>query len=154
WEGTVASPQGATDLERISDVVGAPRILGPLLCGAAYQGRIVCFDVSQGGVALWERNFSSNTGIAIDTQQVYAANQRGVVHAFDLRDGRDVWKQEALRNRRLTAPAVTPQGVAIGDFDGYVHFLSRSDGHLLGRVQVGGGAIVSAPVAVAGGVIV
>ena len=28
WEGTVATPKGASDLERLTDVVGAPRIAG------------------------------------------------------------------------------------------------------------------------------
>jgi outer membrane protein assembly factor BamB len=154
WEGTVAVSQGPTDLERISDVVGTPQLQGPLLCGVAYQGRMACFDVSQGGRLLWQQNFSSSTGMATDSQQTYAADDRGVVHAFTLADGHPVWKQEALRNRRLSEPAVTPQGVAVGDLEGFVHFLSRTDGHLLGRVQVGGGPIKSALVATNRGVLV
>lgn len=154
WEGTVSVSQGATDLERISDVVGTPQLQGPLLCGVSYQGRMVCFDISQGGRPLWEQNFSSNTGMATDNQQAYAADQRGVVHAFALSDGHETWKQSALTNRRLSSPAVVPQAVAFGDFDGYVHFLSRNDGQLLGRVHVGGGAIVSPLVATQRGVLV
>jgi outer membrane protein assembly factor BamB len=154
WEGVVSSPRGASDLERVSDVVGTPQVQGPLLCSASYQGRIVCFDVSQGGRAIWEQNFSSNSGIASDSEQVYAADQHDVVYAFSLKNGHQIWKQGALLNRRLTSPAAISQGIAVGDFEGYVHFLSRSDGHLLGRVQVGGGAIVSAPVASERGVLV
>lgn len=154
WEGTVSVSQGATDLERISDVVGTPQLQGPLLCGVSYQGRMVCFDISQGGRPLWEQNFSSNSGMATDSQQAYAANQRGVVYAYGLTDGHEVWKQDALANRRLSSPAVVPQAVALGDFEGYVHFLSRTDGQLLGRVHVGGGAIVSPLVATNRGVLV
>jgi outer membrane protein assembly factor BamB len=154
WEGTVSVSQGATDLERISDVVGTPQVQGPLLCGVTYQGRMVCFDVAQGGRPVWEQNFSSNTGMTTDTQHAYAANQRDVVYAFSLADGHEVWKQEGLRNRRLSAPAVVPQAVAFGDFEGYVHFLSRTDGKLLGRVQVGGDAIISPLVATSRGVLV
>ncbi|PLC54878.1 outer membrane protein assembly factor BamB [Pollutimonas nitritireducens] len=154
WEGTISISQGATDLERISDVVGSPQIQGPLLCGVSYQGRMVCFDVSQGGRPIWEQNFSSNTGMATDAQQAYAANQRSVVYAFSLADGHEVWKQDALSNRRLSAPAVVPQAVAFGDLEGYVHFLSRTDGKLLGRVQVGGDAITSPLLATNRGVLV
>ncbi len=154
WEGTVSVSQGATDLERISDVVGTPQVQGPLLCAVTYQGRMVCFDVSQGGRPVWEQRFSSNTGMATDPQHAYAANQRDTVYAYGLTDGHEVWKQDALRNRRLSAPAVVPQAVAVGDFEGYVHFLSRSDGHLLGRLQVGGGSIVSPLVATPRGVLV
>lgn len=42
WEGVVSQSKGATDLERINDVVGGPVAAGPLLCGSSYQGRIVC----------------------------------------------------------------------------------------------------------------
>ena len=33
--------------------------------------------------------------------------------------------------------------MAFGDYQGYVHFLSPEDGRLIGRLAVGGGAIVA-----------
>ncbi|NYT36983.1 outer membrane protein assembly factor BamB [Allopusillimonas soli] len=154
WEGAVSVSQGATDLERIRDVVGTPQVQGPLLCGVAYQGRMVCFDVSQGGRPIWDRPFSSHTGMTTDARQAYAADAHDAVHAFDLGTGNELWSQNALRNRRLTQPAVIAAGVAVGDFEGYVHFLSRSDGHLLGRLDVGGDPLVSPLVATTRGVLV
>lgn len=154
WEGTVSVSQGATDLERISDVVGSPEIQGPLLCGVTYQGRMACFDISQGGRSVWAQRFSSTTGMATDHVHAYAANQRDTVVALNLIDGNEVWRQDALRNRRLTAPAVVPQAVVVGDLEGYVHFLARENGQLLGRLQVGGGAVVSPLVDTPRGVLV
>lgn len=154
WEGTVTVSRGATDLERISDIVGAPQIQGPLLCGVAYQGHVVCFDITQGGRPIWEQPFSSTTGMTTDPQHAYVVNQRDVVFAFGLQNGQEIWKQEGLRNRRLSGPAVTPRALAVGDYQGYVHFLSRTDGQLLGRVQVGGGAVVSPLVGTDRGVLV
>jgi outer membrane protein assembly factor BamB len=154
WEGTVSSSYGATDLERINDVVGTPQLQGPLLCGVTYQGRIVCFNIAQGGMPVWEQPFSSNTGMTSDTAQVYAATRRDTVYAFGLADGTEAWKQDALANRRLSGPAVAGPAVAFGDFEGYVHFLSRTDGRLLGRIQVGGDAIRSPLVATDRGVLV
>lgn len=154
WEGTVSSSYGATDLERINDVVGTPQLQGPLLCGVTYQGRIVCFNIAQGGVPVWEQPFSSNTGMTSDSTQLYAATRRDSVYAFRLSDGTEVWKQDALANRRLSGPALAGQAVAFGDFEGYVHFLSRTDGRLLGRIQVGGDPIKSPLVATDRGVLV
>lgn len=154
WEATVSVGQGASDLDRISDVVGAPQTQGSLLCGVAYQGSMKCFDVSQGGRPVWEQRFSSATGMTTDSQQAYAANQRGEVFAFGLTDGHQVWKQAGLRYRQLSSPAVTPQALAVGDYQGYVHFLSRTDGHLLGRIQVGSDPITSPLVATSRGVLV
>ena len=154
WEGAVSTSQGATDLERINDVVGSPQIQGSLLCGVTYQGRMTCFDVAQGGRQVWDQRFSSATGMATDSQQAYASDQRSVVYAFSLADGHQLWKQDGLRYRQLSGPAVVPQAVAVGDYQGYVHFLSRTDGHLLGRIQLGSDPITSPLVASSHGVLV
>ena len=154
WEGTVSTSRGASDLERITDVVGEPVVAGPLLCGVSYQGRTTCFDVSQGGRGVWSQEISSATGMHTDGQQLYMADARDVVVALGLQDGRELWKQSALLNRRLSAPAPVGPAVAVGDFEGYVHFLSRTDGGLMARLQVGGGPVVSALVPAPNGVVV
>ncbi|MCJ9709718.1 outer membrane protein assembly factor BamB, partial [Bordetella hinzii] len=69
-------------------------------------------------------------------------------------NGANAWKQSALKNRGLTAPAFLGPAMAVGDMEGYVHFLSRSDGHLLARLSVGGGAVVSPPQTTPQGVLV
>lgn len=153
WEGVVSQSRGATDLERINDVVGAPLAVGPLLCGSSYQGRIVCFDLAQGGMPLWQQDYSTITGIATDGQFVFGSNQRDVVTAFSLGDGTVIWSQDGLLNRKLSGPAVINDQVAVGDYQGYVHFLSRSTGRLQGRVNIGSGAIVSPLVSTAYGVL-
>lgn len=154
WEGVVSQSRGATDLERINDVVGGPVVIGPLLCASSYQGRVVCFDLSEGGVPVWQTDFSTTTGITSDGRFVFGSNQRDVLTAFALEEGTVVWSQDALRNRKLSGPAVIHNQVAVGDYQGYVHFLSRSDGRLLGRVGVGSGAIVSPLVSTPFGVLV
>ncbi|MGX5659161.1 outer membrane protein assembly factor BamB [Castellaniella ginsengisoli] len=154
WEGSVSSSRGASDLERITDVVGEPVVVGPLLCGVSYQGRTTCFDVSQGGRAVWTQDVSSATGMNTDGQRLYLADARDTVRALDLKDGHELWKQAALLNRHLGAPVPVGAAVAVGDFEGYVHFLSRADGALMARLQVGGGPVVSALVSSPRGVVV
>jgi len=143
WEGMVAIPKGSTDLERVNDVVGEPILIGPLLCGVAFQGKMACFDVSQGGRMVWSKDFSSASGMTVDGKNAYAAATNDIVSAFALQNGNLVWRQDALRNRKLTSPAANERAVAFGDYQGYVHFLSPEDGRLIGRLAVGGGAIVA-----------
>ena len=154
WEGTVAIPKGSSDLERVIDVVGAPVVLGQLMCAVSYQGRIVCFDIAAGGRPAWAKDFSSLVGLALDTLHVYAPNQTDVVTALNIQNGSAVWAQEALKNRKLTTPAAVASTVAVGDYEGFVHFLAQKDGHLLARVSVGGGAIRSPLLATPQGVLV
>lgn len=92
--------------------------------------------------------------MTLDQRFAYSADQNSVVNAFALDNGGNVWKQAALKNRQLTVPALLGGALAVGDLDGYVHFLSRSDGSLMARLSVGGGAIVSPPQTTSQGVLV
>lgn len=154
WEGSVATPKGTTDLERLTDVVGRPAVSGSLLCAVAYQGRITCFNVTEGMRVVWAKDFDGSTGLTLDANAIYAPSIHSLVKAFSLQNGSLLWTQSALKNRGLTAPAVVGHAIAMGDYEGYVHFLSAADGHLLARLSVGGDAMLSTPQAVPQGVLV
>jgi len=143
WEGTVAVPRGASELERVADVVGRPAVRQSILCAVAFQGRIACFDVQRGGDTIWAREFSGASGMTVDISSAFAADVHGVMYGFLLSGGANIWKQEALRHRQLSAPASIDGLVAVGDYEGYVHFLAREDGRLMGRVATDGDAILA-----------
>ena len=140
WEATVSLPHGATELERVTDVVGSPIVSGREVCAVAYQGRIGCFDVTNGNPS-WSREMSSTAGLAVDSRYVFVSDDKGAVQALDRAGGATVWKQDKLFLRRLTAPLALGDVVAVGDIEGYVHFLSRETGAFVGRVATDGSPI-------------
>jgi len=145
WEGTVALPKGATELDRVADVVAPPVIEGTQVCAAAFQGRVACFDLGQSGTMIWSRDISSAAGLALDGRYLFVTDERGAVHALDRLSGSSLWKQDKLLNRRVSGPAVRRGTVAVADAEGMVHFLSREDGSFVGR-QKTDGTPVRAPV--------
>jgi outer membrane protein assembly factor BamB len=153
WETTVSVPRGSTELERMADIVGAPLVDGRTVCAAAYQGRTGCFD-AQKGEQLWIRDLSSLAPLSADARHVYATDDKGAVHALDKSSGASIWKQEKLFARRVTGAVPVGDYVAVGDFQGYVHFLSRSDGAFAARIATDGSAIMQAPVRVDNAVLV
>jgi outer membrane protein assembly factor BamB len=153
WESTVALPKGATELERVTDVVGEPAVEGREVCAAAYQGRVGCFELASGR-QLWARELSSLTGVEVDARYAFVSDDRGGVHALDRSTGRSLWKQDKLTHRQLSQPASVRDAVAVGDYEGYVHFLSRETGAFVARYASGGGAVRAAPVSIASGVLV
>jgi outer membrane protein assembly factor BamB len=153
WEATVALPRGTTELERVTDVVGAPVVQGQEVCAAAYQGRVACYETANGR-QVWGRELSSLNGLSVDGRHAYAADERGAVHALDRATGGTVWKQDRLAYRQLSLPVPAGNAVAVGDFEGYVHFLARDTGAFLARHETGGGAVRAAPIALPGGVLV
>lgn len=146
WDVPLAQPRGATELERIADVVGSPLVIGRELCAASYQGRVGCLDAST-GAPVWVRDFSSAVGLDVDTRGVVLPDANDVVHAFD-RGGQPAWQQKGFARRRLSAPLIVGGGVAIGDVEGNLLWLSRADGTLAAVTRTDGKPIVAPPAAV------
>jgi outer membrane protein assembly factor BamB len=142
WEGTVALPRGATELERVTDVVGLPAVTEREVCAAAYQGRIGCFDVANGN-PFWTRELSSTSGPALDARFLFASDEKGSVHALDRSAGTSIWKQDKLFLRRLGAPLALGREIAVADVEGYVHFLARETGAFVGRVETDGSPVTA-----------
>lgn len=153
WEATVAVPKGGTELERVSDVVGDPAAQGREVCAATYQGRVGCYEVASGR-QVWARDISSLSGVGLDPRYAFVADDKGTIQAFDRSNGRSVWKQDKLANRQLSQPQAIGEFVAVGDLEGYVHFLARDTGAFVARYEVGGGRVAAPPRALPGGVLV
>ena len=145
WEVAVGDPRGATELERIADVSGIPVMVGREVCAVAYQGRIGCVDASSGSTR-WAKEFSSEVGLGADDNHVYGADERGNVNAFTYDAGVGVWRNNTLANRRLSTPVAVGRTVAVGDYQGYMHFLSREDGATLARAASDGSQVIGTPV--------
>lgn len=134
WEASVAQPKGVTEIERIADITSLPVVDGPLIYAVAYQGKIAALDRASGRVA-WNRDISSLSGLSTEDARIFVSHAMGSVYALDYSTGKTFWRQAALKNRNLTAPLPMGSLVAVGDLEGYVHFLSREDGAISSRIK-------------------
>lgn len=146
WESVVALPKGATELDRVTDVTSSPVIEDTQICAVAYQGRVACFDALR-GETLWARDASSVAGMGLDARNAYVTDDQDAVQALDRNRGASLWKQDKLRGRWATAPLALGRYVIVGDFEGYVHVMSREDGAFVSRVATDGSPIRVPPVA-------
>ena len=153
WEGTVAQPKGATELERIADVTSQPAISATEVCAAAYQGRVACFEPNRGTFS-WSRDIPSKDGILLDNRHLYVTDDKGAIHALDKATGASVWKQDKLVTRSPTGPQLIGDYIAVDDFEGYVHLINRNDGTLVGRIATDGSAATAQPVAFNDGILI
>ena len=153
WSATVAAPSGRTELARLVDIDSPVEVAGDDLYVVGFQGRLAMLARDSGQI-WWARDLSSYRGLALGDTALYGVTDQGAVVAVSRRDGTELWRQEALRLRRLSTPAVVDDAVVVGDFDGYLHFLDRSSGEMLARVRAGGDQVSNRPVVVDGLVIV
>jgi outer membrane protein assembly factor BamB len=144
WETTVATPRGDNELERIADIAGLPLVAPDQVCAVTYQGRIGCYE-TQRGRQLWVRPASSAGSLSSSGSLLYYTEENGSVVALDRASGASVWKQDKLFGRKVSAPAAFGNYVVVGDYQGYVHFLSREDGAFVARIGTDGGPILAQP---------
>lgn len=146
-EKTIAPPRGRTEIERLIDIHSEPKAFVDTLYVAAYRGSVAAIDMRSGDL-LWSRDVSSYAGLDVDARQVYVSDDTDAVLALDRRSGGTLWKQAELTGRRLSAPVVSGNLVVVGDFEGYLHWLSQDSGRIVGRIRATSRAITAPPLAV------
>lgn len=155
WQTTIAEPSGRSPVERMVDIDGAIGLGRNVAYAVTYNGEIAQVEPQRGNVQ-WSRAMSSYAGLGVDRSRVYVSTAESHVVALGQDNGTTQWRQEALAHRRLTAPIPVPGTpfLALGDYDGYVHILTRADGRIVARERIGGDGIMADPLPVAEGRIV
>jgi len=146
WESSIAIPRGRSELERMVDIDADPVISGRTVYAATFQGRVVALDIQSGDI-IWQKDMSSYAGIGVDFAQLYVTDEGSNIWALSRELGASVWKQDKLANRMVTGPEPFGSYIAVGDFEGYVHLLSRYDGHIVARGLVDKKGVKATPLA-------
>lgn len=146
WEVSLGGDTGRSEIENLNDLDADIQIIKPYVYAVNYQGSLAQIDPRQGQTT-WSTDVSSIAGLTATQTLVFVTDEFDTVHAFQRSDGKLLWKQEGLSNRKLTGPVVYKTGtVIVGDLEGFLHILSIEDGSIIGRVKTGIGEIASRPV--------
>lgn len=136
WETTISVPRGRNEIERLIDIDAQPVVKDGVIYVVAYQGRLAAVKIDSGRT-MWVRDISSYAGMIIDSNKIYISDSDGRLWALDRFNGATIWKQEDLLRRSLSRPAFQGRYLVVGDFNGYLHWMTREDGHLTARTQLG-----------------
>ena len=147
WVQSLSTGEGRTEVERLADVDGHLVTDGGTLYAAGYRGQVAALALDSGR-PLWQRDLSSYVGVAVGGSTVVVVDADGNVWAFDRETGVNLWKQDQLKFRWLSAPAIQGKYVAVGDSEGYVHWLSLDEGKFAARERLGKKPIEGAPLVV------
>ena len=153
WELSVATSRATNDIERLIDLVGSPNRVGDSVCLRAFQTSVACVDLAK-NLVLWSKPSQGSTAVSGDAGMMASSESDGRVKAWNRTTGEQLWMNEKLLYRGLSAPLVVGNSVIVGDFEGYVHVLNKASGDFTARFKTDGSAIVSAPVVIGNTVIV
>ena len=153
WDVAMATPRGTNDIERLVDLIADVSRESSVVCVRAFQAVVGCVDTVR-GVVKWKKPALGAVGLHGDDQHVVGVEEDGRIQAWRRTDGELGWTSDRLRYRHLSAPLVLGRSVVVGDESGQVHFLSRTDGSPLTRVNTDGSSIAATPVAAAGALVV
>lgn len=149
WSQALSNGEGRTEVERLSDVDGNIVSDGTALFAAGYRGQFAALSL-ENGRPVWQRDLSSYVGAAVSGNTVAIVDAEGNVWAFDRETGVNLWKQDKLKYRWLSSPAIQGKYVVVGDSEGYVHWLSLEEGKFAARERMSKKAIEGAPLVVDG----
>ncbi|SDN45082.1 outer membrane protein assembly factor BamB [Vreelandella arcis] len=152
WDMQIATPSGRSEVERLVDLTGQPVLSqdGRLFV-TSYNGRLVALEATRGSV-IWERELSSRHAPVLVGDYLFVVTDESHVVAIDTNNGQEVWRNDELEDRWLTAPAFADGRLVFGDFEGYLHLIDAREGDLVGRTEIDGSGI-SVPAVTEGDVI-
>lgn len=152
WDAAVSRPTGSDELSQLDDLDGVVAADAGNLYAVTYHGKVASIASATGQI-VWSRDMSSYTGVSDNGNYIYISDMHGDIWKLNKDNGVPVWSQPALRARDLTLPVPYGDTVVVGDLQGYVHFVSASDGTFVARLQLDSDPIQAPPI-VAGGVLV
>jgi outer membrane protein assembly factor BamB len=153
WDTALATPHGRTELDRLVDVDSAVSIIGDNVFATGFQGRTAMIALDSGQI-WWAHDMSSYRGLAADQENLYVTESDGIVVALRQRDGSEVWRNDKLKRRGLSTPAVTDTAIAVADYQGYLHWLDKQTGELVARERIAKFRVSNPPIAVKDTVVV
>ena len=153
WQQRISHPSGSTEIAKLNDVDSTPVIEGNLAYAIGYNGNVVALDLSNGQI-VWRKEMGSTHSFAVDSQHLFVVDQDDNVQAVSKNGGTVLWTQADLLHRQLTDPVLYENYIVLGDFEGYLYWLSKDNGEVVAKTQVSSSGLISKPLVVDNKVIV
>ncbi len=147
WEQTLVTVEGRTELERLSDIDGQLVFVASDLLVSSYKNRLASLAANSGRL-LWFKDISSATGVTVSRVNLALSDKDGNLWLVDRRNGAESWRHNQLLRRGLTRPVFYGNFVVVGDAEGYLHWVNKSDGQFTARAKVGGNGFAGPPLVV------
>jgi len=144
WEKRIAIPIGSSEIQRLVDVDLQPLVVGQSIYIGSYNGNLASVNFRNGEFN-WQRELSTYQNMAVSDLLIFVTHEDSNFSAINRTNGVIIWTQKDLHRRLLTAPAYNGDYVLVGDYEGYIHWISVKTGLIESRELVDTSGIVATP---------
>ncbi len=141
---TVSESGGANSLERIRDVSSTPLLLGDTLYTTSYNGGYAAYSFALQNFVT-RLGYNSSKAPALDDSSLVIVEDDGHVVCINRADNSERWSVNNLYYRNLCAPVIYGDYVVVGDFEGYLYFISLANGSIDCIYDLDSSGIYTAP---------
>lgn len=145
WEKLISTPKGYSEIQRMVDICADLVTDQNSLYVISHQGQMTALNLDTGN-NIWQRELNSRHNFVLENNLLYVTDSNNVVWALDAATGATLWKQNLLEHRNLTGPQVYKDFVILTDSQGYLFWLRKDSGQLVGMYRLGGEGYKFAPV--------
>jgi outer membrane protein assembly factor BamB len=147
WEKRIAIPVGHSEIQRLVDVDLKPLVNGQTLFIGSFNGNLVSLNAMSGEMN-WQRELSMFQEMAMHQSQLLVTHENSHFSSLDTKSGGNLWTQKDLYRRQLTTPSVYKKWAIVGDFEGYLHWITLKDGQIVSREKIDSSGISATPLVI------
>ena len=136
----IAIPKGQSQAQRMVDITANPIVYNDYLIISSYQGALVVLNKDTGKM-IWAKKSSIINNITVNKNIIYTTQSNGELIAFNINNGQEIWKENILKYRKITAPTYYKGMIIVADYEGNVFFFNAINGKYLGMKQITKGLI-------------
>jgi len=135
WESTFSAPQGISEIERSNDTTSKIIIDDYAIYAVSSKGNISAITKLDGKI-LWSRPLSSFQGMDEVDDSLIVTHNSGSIYRIAKDINKVLWRNAELLGRDISRPFVLNGYVIVSDYEGYIHFLNKSNGKIESRIKL------------------
>jgi outer membrane protein assembly factor BamB len=135
WDVAYSFATGYTEIDRANDTTSMPQFDDNSIYVISSKGNLAKLSLLDGSI-IWERKLSSFHGLIVKNKFIYVTHNSGSIYKLNKISNEVIWRNADLQNRAIGKGIIFDEYLIVGDYDGYLHYISTNDGVIKSRIKV------------------
>ncbi|AFP85754.1 outer membrane assembly lipoprotein YfgL [secondary endosymbiont of Heteropsylla cubana] len=142
WQRNISPINSSVETSHINTVKTTPIIINGVIYTLTHDNNFSAIDLYSGQI-IWSREIGPLTNFLIENNRIYVMDKNDYITALNVENGKTLWCQKALLNRKLTPPTMYRDYIITGDAEGYLYWLHNKDGQFISKKKLNSTGLIS-----------